>query len=57
MQRVHLKKGTANLNEDWDILIDQIRAIDNQRFAKKLGELPENIISFIKENISTILNH
>lgn len=27
--RVHLLKGTASLNEDCDIMIDQIRSIDN----------------------------
>ena len=29
--RVHLKKGTANLHQACDIMIDQIRAIDNKR--------------------------
>ena len=53
--RVHLKKGTSNLNEDCDILIDQIRAIDNKRFSKRLGKLPENIIAEIKNNISAVL--
>lgn len=54
--RVHLNKGTANLIENCDILIDQIRAIDNKRFSKRLGELPENIISVLKNNVSAILD-
>jgi len=54
--RVHLSKGTANLKEDSDILIDQIRSIDNKRFSKRIGELPENIISVLKNNISAILD-
>ena len=54
--RVHLKKGTSNLKEDCDILIDQIRAIDNKRFSKRLGKLPENIIAEIKNNISAVLD-
>ena len=29
--RVHLKKGMANVREDCDVMIDQIRAIDNRR--------------------------
>ena len=33
--RVHLKKGIANLHDNCDILIDQIRAIDNKRLIKK----------------------
>jgi len=54
--RVHLKKGTSNLKEDCDILIDQIRAIYNKRFSKRLGKLPENIIAEIKNNISAVLD-
>lgn len=54
--RVHLNKGTANLKEDCDILVDQIRAIDNKRFSKKLGKLPDSITSIIKSNIAAILD-
>lgn len=35
--RVHIKKGTANLNESCDIMIDQLRAINNKRLQKSLG--------------------
>ena len=38
--RVHLKKGMANLNQDCDIMIDQIRSIDNMRLINKVGDLP-----------------
>jgi len=54
--RVHLKKGMANLNEDCDIMIDQIRAIDNKRLAKKLGDLPPELIVRVRENIMIILD-
>ena len=54
--RIHLKKGIANLNQDCDIMIDQIRAIDNRRLIKKLGKLPIEIIDHIKENIEIILD-
>jgi mRNA interferase MazF len=54
--RVHLKKGTANLNENCDIMIDQIRAIDNSRLIKKIGNLPTSIISKVKENILITLD-
>jgi len=53
--RVHLKKGMANLHEDCDIMIDQIRAIDNKRLIKKVGEIPAEMKSKIKENISIVL--
>ena len=54
--RVHIKKGMANLHENCDIMIDQIRAIDNKRLIKKVGELPTELIEKIKENISIIID-
>jgi mRNA interferase MazF len=54
--RVHLKKGMANLNKNCDIMIDQIRAIDNKRLIKKVGKLPIDLIEKIKENISIIID-
>ena len=54
--RVHLKKGQSKLQHDSDILIDQIRAIDNKRLVKKIGSLPSATKKLIKENISIILD-
>ena len=54
--RVHLKKGMANLHENCDIMIDQIRAIDNKRLITKVGKLPTDLIEKIKENISIIID-
>ena len=54
--RVHLKKGMANLNENCDVMIDQIRAIDNKRLIKKVGNLPAELIENIKENIAIIID-
>ncbi len=53
--RVHLKKGTANMLEDCDIMIDQIRAIDNKRLIRKIGVLPSGLAEIVRENIKTIL--
>ena len=54
--RVHLKKGMADLSEDCDIMIDQIRAIDNKRLIKKTGDLPAHLKDKIKENIRITLD-
>ena len=54
--RVHLKKGIANLHEDCDIMIDQIRAIDNKRLVKKVGRLPSELTKTVKENIIITLD-
>jgi mRNA interferase MazF len=53
--RVHLKKGIANMQENCDIMIDQLRAIDNSRLVKKIGVLPANLAEMVKENIKLIL--
>jgi mRNA interferase MazF len=37
--RIHLKKEEYALKDDSDIIVDQIRAIDNKRLIKHLGEL------------------
>lgn len=54
--RVHIKKGIANLKSDSDIMIDQIRAIDNRRLTQKVGELPRDIQLRVKENIKIVLD-
>ena len=52
--RVHLKKG--QLDKLCDILIDQVRAIDNKRFIKKLGHLTKDQIQILKTNIRIVLD-
>lgn len=37
--RVHLALGEAGLKERSDIMVDQVRAIDNRRLLKKLGKI------------------
>ena len=54
--RVSVKKGTVNLHEDCDIMIDQIRAIDNKRLIKKIGILPAHLTEQVKENILIIFD-
>ena len=53
--RVHLKKSKFGLKEDCDIMIDQVRAIDNKRLVKKIGEVDSNLGEKIKENLKIVL--
>lgn len=54
--RVHLRKGMANLSENCDIMIDQIRAIDNKRLVRKIGDVPADLKDVIKDNIKITLD-
>jgi mRNA interferase MazF len=54
--RVQLEKGMANLQKDCDIMIDQLRAIDNRRLIKKLGDLPDSLTKKVNENILIVLD-
>lgn len=54
--RVHLTKGAANVKEDCDIMIDQIRAIDNSRLLHRIGQVDDSIKRKIKENIKIVLD-
>lgn len=54
--RVHLNKGVANLNQPCDIMIDQVRAIDNRRLTKRLGTLPDELTVQVRENIRIVLD-
>jgi len=52
--RVHLKKG--QLEKPSDILVDHIRAIDNNRLKKRLGALTKVQIQTLKTNIRIVLD-
>ena len=54
--RVHITKGMAGMSADSDVLVDQIRAIDNKRLRRKIGDLPDIVIKKIQQNIALILD-
>jgi mRNA interferase MazF len=37
-------------------MIDQLRAIDNKRLIKKIGELPKELSERVKENLKIVLD-
>ena len=47
--RVHLKKG--QLDKLSDVLVDQIRAIDNRRLIKRLSKLNNEQVKNLKQSI------
>jgi mRNA interferase MazF len=52
--RVHLKKG--QLVKLSDVLVDQLRAIDNKRFISRLGKLNREQIQQLKSNLKIVLD-
>lgn len=54
--RVHLGTQKTGVERKSDILADQIRAIDNRRFRKKLGSLPPSSQLQLVESLKVILD-
>ena len=54
--RIHLRKGEAGLMERSDIMVDQLRAIDNRRFLKRIGMIKRETQKKLMEDIQIILN-
>lgn len=51
--RVHI--GKRYLEKESDVLVDQLRAIDNRRLVQRLGKLRAGHIQSLKENLSVLL--
>ena len=54
--RVHLPLGCCGLNEACDIMIDQLRAIDNKRLLKKVGMVSQEIAMKVQRNLKIVLD-
>ena len=54
--RVHLQREEAGLTDKSDIMIDQLRAIDNRRLIKRLGAIGRATQKKLAENIQIILS-
>jgi mRNA interferase MazF len=54
--RIHLKKGCCGLEEGCDIMIDQVRAIDNKRLIRKIGNIPVELVNKVKNNLKIMFD-
>jgi mRNA interferase MazF len=54
--RVHLEKGQYGLNEPSDVMIDQVRAIDNRRLIERKGKVNIYASEKIKSNLRIIFD-
>ena len=55
--RVHLRKGEAGLTRSSDIMVDQIRAIDNRRFLKRLGIISAANQFILLKNLQEVIQN
>ena len=55
--RVALPKGLLGLGRASDILVDQIKAIDNRRLRKRLGDLPDPYLGELRNKLLLILDY
>ena len=53
--RVHLSNKNNGLKVKSDILVDQVRAIDNHRFKELIGKLTDVQIDQLKSNLKILL--
>ena len=54
--RVSIPQGISGLTANSDILVDQIKAIDNQRFRKELGALSDPYLAELRKKLLQILD-
>jgi mRNA interferase MazF len=54
--RVALPKGVSGLTRASDILLDQIKSIDNHRIRRKLGALPDPYLTELRTKLLLILD-
>src|SRR5574341_2328922 len=53
--RVHLEAGEAGLKQESDVMVDQIRAIDNRRFLRHMGKLSRRTQERLADRIRILL--
>ena len=53
--RVHVARGGSGLDQNSDVLVDQIRAIDNRRFVEHVGKLTSAQQSQLMENLKILI--
>ena len=53
--RVHLGAGEAGLTSASDVLVDQLRAIDNRRLVRRLGAISAQAQARLSRNLTILL--
>jgi mRNA interferase MazF len=56
IMRVRIQKDEGGLEAESEVIIDQIRAIDNKRLFKKIGSLPFHLKTKVERNLKIVLD-
>ncbi len=54
--RVAVPKGVSGMGRPSDILVDQIKAIDNRRLRRRIGPLPDPYMGELRHKLLLILD-
>lgn len=54
--RVLLPEGIAGNGADCEVMVDQARAVDNQRIKRHLGDLPRALLLEVKDKLRQVLD-
>ncbi|GAB3222356.1 type II toxin-antitoxin system PemK/MazF family toxin [Algoriphagus aestuariicola] len=54
--RVRLETGVTGLELESEILVDQIRALDNRRFLDRLGKLDEERVGELRRKLMAVMD-
>jgi mRNA interferase MazF len=54
--RVHLDQGEGGIRKRSDILIDQVRAVDNHRLIEMIGQVPSDKMSQLSVKLRVLLD-
>lgn len=54
--RTHISSNDSGLDRPSDVMIDQVRAIDNRRLIKRLGSIKDEEKLAIQKNLRVVLD-
>ena len=54
--RVQLPKGIAGNRLECEVMVDQVRAVDNRRLRRQLGKVPRPVLLEVREKLRRLLD-
>ena len=54
--RVRLRGGQGGVSTESDVMLDQLRAVDNARFLRRIGQVPAEKMEELTDKLLTLLD-